>query len=276
MGTLHLRPQKAQGCLELSQQCSCGKTQLGFLGKLNLAVEDGDLRLLSTPLVWVCLCLVTSVPSWDSCRTKYDLFMRVKRGRIGTNRANSKNFKKANKKVIQFASCSACAYPDYSIQWICRHEFSGVFIGKAYKEIWQSLHREWINFKKLLCVADSLLYRDRDALRDHLKFPLWQFEYFRFCLDIGKLQIANISLQILPELWKNDSWGKEPYWFAGSVLTQGEDNVMTCWRWGVWSLLKITIHAIEITHLIFPHFSFASQSTKHSSNIPNSLIAGQF
>lgn len=42
--------------------------------------------------------------------------MRVKRGRIVTNHANTKNFKKADKKVIQFASHFACAYPDYSIQ----------------------------------------------------------------------------------------------------------------------------------------------------------------
>lgn len=143
-----------KNCFEgqLSQQCSHG-----FLEKLDLAVEDGDLRLLSTPLVWVCLWLATSVPSWNSCRRKHDLFMRVKRGRIGTNRANNENLKKANRKVIQFASHFAYAYPDYSIQWICRHEFSGVFIGKAYKEIWQSLHREWINFRKL-CVLPICFY----------------------------------------------------------------------------------------------------------------------
>lgn len=108
----------------------------------------------------------TSVPSRNSCRRKHDLFMRVKRGRIGTNRANTKKFKKANKKVIHFASHFACAYPDYCSQWICRHEFSGVFIGKAYKEIWQSLHGERINFKKI-CVLLILFYTPEQGTETH-------------------------------------------------------------------------------------------------------------
>ena len=70
--------------------------------------EDSDvLRLLCILLFPFCLWLawgqLLSHPR-SSCRRKCDLFMRVKKGRIVTNCANTKNFKKANKKVIQFAS----------------------------------------------------------------------------------------------------------------------------------------------------------------------------
>lgn len=127
--------------------------------------------------------------------------MRVKKGRIVTNCANTKNFKKANKKVIRFASHFTCAYPDYSIQWICRSEFSGVLIEKAYKEIWQSLHGEWISKIYAVLLQLILFYMSKQGTEaPHVtaqSFFLGNLNIFRFGVYIRKLQMASISLQII-------------------------------------------------------------------------------
>lgn len=161
-------------------------------------------------------------------------------GSIVTNCANTTDFKKASKKVIQFASHVACAYPDYCIQRICRHEFSGAFIGKSHKEtckeIWPRLDGEWIpKTCAVLLQLDSFFYvwsKDRGILWP-LKvsagaiglFWIW---FARLEATNPKYYFTNYS-----ELWKNPKMKN-----GGKALLTCYKSVHPTLRWHC-NLLKI-------------------------------------